>query len=56
MAQETAATANWQGFSQISAHRYLLDIASQATQIKGETIESEKPGMLWARAFRLYRC
>ncbi|CAD6579679.1 MAG: hypothetical protein CYPHOPRED_000982 [Cyphobasidiales sp. Tagirdzhanova-0007] len=43
MAQETAATANWQGFSQISAHRYLLDIASQATQIKGETIESEKP-------------
>jgi acyl-CoA reductase-like NAD-dependent aldehyde dehydrogenase len=51
MAEETGAAAAWAGFNVELASRMIREAASMTTQIKGEVIPSDKPG-LWSMAIR----
>ena len=44
MVKETEATKTWLRFTNMAARGYLMEAASQASNIKGESIKSEKPG------------
>ena len=46
MMEETGATAAWAGFNIELAARMLREAAAMTTQIKGEVIPSDKPGLL----------
>ena len=46
MEEETGATAAWAGFNIELASRMIREAASMTTQIKGEIIPSDKPGLL----------
>ena len=46
MMEETAATAAWAGFNVGLASRMLREAGAMTTQIKGEVIPSDKPGLL----------
>jgi acyl-CoA reductase-like NAD-dependent aldehyde dehydrogenase len=46
MAEETGATAGWAGFNVHLAANMLREAASMTTQVAGEVIPSDKPGLL----------
>ncbi len=46
MMEETGATAAWAGFNVELASRMLREAGAMTTQIKGEVIPSDKPGLL----------
>jgi acyl-CoA reductase-like NAD-dependent aldehyde dehydrogenase len=46
MMEETGATAAWAGFNVHLASRMLREAGAMTTQIKGEVIPSDKPGLL----------
>ena len=46
MMEETGATAAWAGFNVDLASRMLREAGAMTTQIKGEVIPSDKPGLL----------